>query len=89
MIGESSIFSEIACDKVDDKIVLDPNDIEGQLEFVKKFIHEHGRVYDYDIRKALEEFDVDMDSIKALVNKRRNMYERLSKLWLHFLHYLS
>lgn len=33
-----------------------------------------------DIRKALEEFDVDMDSIKALVNKRRDMYERLSKL---------
>ena len=80
MIEESSIFSEIACGKVDDKIVLDPNDIEGQLEFVKKFIHEHGRVYDYDIRKALEEFDVDMDSIKSLVNKRRNMYERLSKL---------
>lgn len=80
MIRESSIFSEIACDKVDDKIVLDPNDIEAQLEFVKRFIHEHGRVYDYDIRKALEEFDVDMDSIKALVNKRRNMYERLSKL---------
>lgn len=80
VIRESSIFSEIACDKVDDKIVLDPNDIEGQLEFVKKFIHEHGRVYDYDIRKALEEFDVDMDSIKSLVNKRRNMYERLSKL---------
>ena len=81
MLQRSAVFSEVACTKEDDgKIVLDPNDIEGQLEFVKKFIHEHGRVYDYDIRKALEEFDVDLDSIKALVNKRRNMYERLSKL---------
>ena len=48
MLQRSAVFSEVACTKEDDdKIVLDPNDIEGQLEFIK-IIHEHGRLYVYE-----------------------------------------
>ena len=87
MVDKSTVFgNESSNDKrqcsneIGDKIVLDRNNIQEQFEFVKKFIHEYGRVYDYDIRKCLEEFDVSESTIKSLVNKRRNMYERLSKL---------
>lgn len=84
MLDAISIFGESNSSKeLDNMIIYHGSDKQITVEFVKKFIHEHGRVYDYDIRKALEEFDVDMDSIKALVNKRRSMYERLSKLWFN------
>lgn len=81
MLGKSSIFdNDVDCDKESGKIILDPNDIQQQLEFVKKFIKEHGRVYDYDIIKCIESFGVSENYVKSLVDKRRSMYEGLSKL---------
>lgn len=53
---------------------------EEGLEFVLNFIKEHGQTYDYIIRKALDDIELKTPTIESIVSKRKNMYERLSKL---------
>ena len=59
---------------------MEKDNVKEQLDFVLEFIKKHGMTYDYIIRKALDEFELKEPSTEKIVQNRKSMYERLSKL---------
>lgn len=54
-------------------------DDKESLNFVLDFIKANGYLYEKEIKDCLEESKT-ISQIKRIVDKKRNMYERLSKL---------
>lgn len=59
---------------------MEKENVKEQLDFVLDFIKKYGMTYDYIIRKALDEFELKEPSTEKIVQNRKSMYERLSKL---------
>lgn len=72
----SVTYGELACSEESSG----ENTKEITIDEVLKFIEENGKVYNYKIKKALENFENRGTPIEEIVNRRRSMYERLSKL---------
>lgn len=53
------------------------------IDDVLNFIDENYLEYDYTIQKALDSKINNGIPVEEIINNRKDMYERLSKLWLH------
>lgn len=71
----SITYGELACTEEDSKTK--SISIDSVLEFIRK----NGHLYEDEINKCLcEAKESDRNKMMRIVNKRRSMYERLSKL---------
>lgn len=75
----SVTYGELACSSKDN--VNTNNDKEITIDDVLDFIRMNGIIYESQIKECLVEAkNSDRSKMNRIVNRRRSMYERLSKL---------
>lgn len=75
----SITYKELACSEESPN----KNTKEITIDDVLEFIKNNGHLYEDEINKSIiEAKENDRSKMMRIVNRRRSMYERLSKLWL-------
>ena len=75
----SITYKELACSEESPN----KNTKEITIDDVLEFIKNNGHLYEDEINKSIiEAKENDRSKTMRIVNRRRSMYERLSKLWL-------
>lgn len=75
----SITYKELACSEESSN----KNTKEITIDDVLEFIKNNGHLYEDEINKSIiEAKENDRSKMMRIVNRRRSMYERLSKLWL-------